>query len=64
MPSKYFDTVCVFLSACPTVITSISGESFHFPFPNFVKYGVDEIYELDQGRVGERFLNAALHCFP
>ena len=26
----------VFSCACPTVISSISGKSFHFPFPHFV----------------------------
>ena len=27
-----------FLCACPSVISSISGRSFHFPFPYFVSY--------------------------
>ena len=27
---------CVFAFACPTVISSIFGKSFHFPFPCFV----------------------------
>ena len=27
----------VFSCACPTVISSISGKSFHFPFPYFVR---------------------------
>jgi hypothetical protein len=27
-----------FPCACPTVISSISGKSFHFPFPYFVIY--------------------------
>ena len=28
----------VFLYACPTVISSIFGKSFHFPFPYFVLF--------------------------
>ena len=31
--SRY--SFCVFSCACPSVISSISGKSFHFPFPYF-----------------------------
>ena len=37
MPVKIFQySFRVFPCACPTVISSISGKSFHFPFPYFV----------------------------
>jgi hypothetical protein len=44
MPVKIFRYgFHVFLSACPTVTTSISGKSFHFPFPYFVPFCINLI---------------------
>ena len=56
-PSKYFDTVSVFSCACPTVITSISSKSFHFPFPYFVKICIGKTKRDLEIRVKEHFRN-------
>jgi hypothetical protein len=51
----------VFSCACPTVISSISGKSFHFPFPYFIQYNT-YTYTLIQDIFSYLQLHIILQC--